>query len=683
MATSQHDKHGGPPVGTNAVASALGQVFALHPYPMWVCDPQDHHVLAVNQTACDEFGLPYADFVALSLEDLLFPDGRDRFLETIAGLGSTDEITDHVSMRRHDGSEFVLDCHVRNMDLAGKPVLLISGKDVTSEIAAKRQLERQMAFAEQLFESSPEAIVQLDADDCVVRCNPAFTSLFGWTTDEARGRPLNTLIVPDDQRMEAADISNSVLSRRVVWEEAQRQTRDGRPVVVSIVGYPVYLHGDVVGIYGVYRDITEKKRVSDKLAYQAAHDDLTGLLNRRELARRANEILEHRDKDCVLLYIDLDQFKLVNDSSGHLAGDQLLCRIAELLHKRPRETDVIARLGGDEFALLLPGCNLHNAEQLASAILDDLGRLQFEWEGRSFQVSGSIGIALSEDGRTSFEELLRQADEACYIAKDSGRNRLHSYRPTDSAVVERQGRISWATLIPEAIRENRFELFAQRIVPVAASDDSPMHELLVRYRNNEGEIVAPGEFLSAAERYDLIGGIDRWVISRALAMLMDAREPDSRIAINLSGMSVGDSDLPDFIRSSIRTVGIDARRLCFEITETAAIHNINAAKQFIKAMHDVGARVALDDFGSGMSSFAYMKQLPVDVLKIDGQFIRRLADSHVDRGIVQAIVKVAGIFDLQTTAEFVEDEASLAHLTELGVDYAQGFHIHRPEPWKP
>lgn len=667
----------------------LLELFADHPFPILVFDDESLSIVAVNNAAIRQYGYSREEFLSLSADAIRSDQDPESFQQFLHGLHRQPREPRESSAylragnQLHlasDGTTMMVDVYSQPAVLAGRKVIIAIVVDVTDKADTERELKKQVAIADQLFENSPEAMVQLDTEDRIVRCNPSFTRLFGWQTEEARGKDINSLIVPQERQDEAENLSSDVLSQRVVQEEAVRRMRNGQLVTVAIVGYPVYFRNEVVGIYGVYRDITETKRISEKLAYHATHDDLTGLINRREIARICNHAIDEVGHT-TLLYLDLDQFKLINDTSGHVAGDRLLCEVARRLRGLMRESDSVGRLGGDEFAIVLRGCRSTEAAIIAQKIIAELQKIRFTWESQSYQVSASIGICEASEEFESFQQLLGHADEACYMAKESGRNRYHIYSLDDDDLRRHQGHMSWAVLIPEALKENRFELFKQKIVPM--NNNTQCHfEVLLRYRDPSGQLVPPAEFLSAAERYDLIDRIDRWVVENVLTTLRQEESGDSEVSINLSGLSIGDRAFPDFINQQVIAAKVDPGRLCFEITETAAIQNIDAAIEFIKAMHVIGAKVALDDFGSGMSSFAYMKRLPVNRLKIDGQFIRDIAHSRMDRGITRSIVDVSKLFGIETVAEFVESADALEILREIGVDYGQGFHLHKPEPWK-
>jgi len=427
----------------------------------------------------------------------------------------------------------------------------------------------------------------------------------------------------------------------------------------------------------------------EDLEYQASHDALTALVNRQEFERRLQRVLETARAEQVehaLCYLDLDQFKVINDTCGHVAGDELLAQIGMVLRGQVRERDTLARLGGDEFGVLMEHCSLAQAERVAKALREVIAGFRFLWEGRSFDVGVSVGLVSITEVSESIADILSAADRACYAAKDEGRNRVHVYREGDAELARRHGEMQWATRIPQALDEHRFHLVFQPIVPLDSGvSEGEHHEVLIRMEDEEGHIVLPGAFLPAAERYNLSVKIDRWVTGKALEWL----EGDSKrlgnlflCTINLSGLSLGDEEfLKSIIRQFDRT-NIPPEKICFEITETAAIANLFNATRFMKALKELGCRFSLDDFGSGLSSFAYLKNLPVDFLKIDGVFVKDIVDDPIDLAMVKSINEVGHAMGKRTIAEHVENEAILEtlKLPEIRVDYVQGYGIARPQP---
>jgi diguanylate cyclase (GGDEF)-like protein len=443
-------------------------------------------------------------------------------------------------------------------------------------------------------------------------------------------------------------------------------------------------------------DITAREAAEADLSWQATHDTLTDLANRRQFEnalRRQIETARVQNQRHAVLYIDLDQFKVVNDTCGHMAGDALLRQLSQVLASRMRRADTLARLGGDEFGVLLEGCDLLHAQRLAAQLLNAIRAFRFSWDGRVFTLGASIGVAAITAESRDLESVLSAADTACYLAKDKGRNQVQVYCEDDEEVSSRHGEMGWVSRITQCVEENRFFLLCQQVMGLAPDSQgagpggSEYLELLLRMRDEQGRVVPPMAFIPAAERYHLMGSIDRWVVGRALGCLARLRQPRAgtaarpRFGINLSGMSLGDPAFADFVLESFETTGTPADAVCFEITETAAISNLARAARFIRRFRDLGCRFALDDFGSGLSSFEYLKALPVDYLKIDGSFVRGVAQDRIDLAVVDAIQRLARAAGAQTIAECVESPAILERVRALGIDFGQGHFIHVPEPY--
>jgi diguanylate cyclase (GGDEF)-like protein len=436
-------------------------------------------------------------------------------------------------------------------------------------------------------------------------------------------------------------------------------------------------------------EITEREFVA-RLSWQASHDALTGLVNRRELEARLGNALDRlsvRPGEHSLMFLDLDQFKVVNDTCGHAAGDQLLKQTAALLQESLGAGGLLARLGGDEFGILLQDCEAGAAIEIAERLRFAVQELRFVWNGCAFNISVSIGLVHVAEAN-AMEATLRAADMACYMAKEKGRNRIQVYHPSDAELVQRVGEMAWVQRIRNGLDEQRFCLFAQEIRSLGKGQpDLSRVELLLRLRDEHGKLVQPGSFMPAAERYGLMPLIDRWVVRNAFALLasrLDSVEPArlSSCAINLSGSTFGDDDFVEFVRRQFDIYGVPPAMICFEITETSAIANLPSAKRFIQALKKLGCRFSLDDFGTGMSSFSYLKHLPVDFIKIDGSFVTEILNSKIDRAMVEMIVHVAKVMGKSTIAEFVESDEILAVLREIGVDYAQGYAIGKPAPFE-
>ena len=441
-------------------------------------------------------------------------------------------------------------------------------------------------------------------------------------------------------------------------------------------------------IWRVRRFLKQRRSIEGALSWQASHDPLTGIANRRTLEHRLDAAASNEQRlPLALLFLDLDQFKIVNDTCGHGAGDALLRRICVPLQEKLGRSDLLARLGGDEFSIVLPGCPMARAIGLAETLRTVVQDFDFVWDGRVFRITASIGLVHVDGEHITAEELMRAADMACFMAKEKGRNRVHVHRPEDQDLVRHAGEMNWVQRIHQAFDESRFCLYAQDIVALGAPRHEGLHiELLIRLRDRAGSLVPPGSFLPAAERFGLMGLIDRWVVMTAFRILAErvadaAAEPIACCAINLSGTTIGDEAFLEFLEEQFATTRIPPGMICFEITETTAITNLAAAKAFVDDLRSLGCRFSLDDFGSGMSSFAYLKHLPVDFLKIDGSFVKNLLSNKVDRSMVEAINQIGHVMGKFIIAEYVETEALREALGHMGVDYGQGFGIAIPKPF--
>jgi diguanylate cyclase (GGDEF)-like protein len=486
--------------------------------------------------------------------------------------------------------------------------------------------------------------------------------------------------------------SNQAISRE---DYTTLINRHDHQYAVEVSAAPIHdRNRRILGAVLVFHDVTEQRRLTREISYQASHDMLTGLLNRREFERRLQRVIDTTQDEYshhVLCYLDLDQFKMVNDTSGHAAGDELLRQVTGLFRKNRRQRDTLARLGGDEFGLLFEHCSLEQAQLTAEKLRLELEEFLFVWENQSFRVSVSIGLVPVNAVSGNLDEILQTADSACYVAKKAGRNRVQIYSAEgDLAVARHHGELRWISRINDALAEDRFTLFVQRIVPLASKPEGTAQkqycELLLRLIDSGGQMIEPDIFMPVAERYQLCSRIDRWVIDHAFHWLAGHPQYLQQLelcAINLSGHSLSDQTFQDHVLAQLDAFALPGARICFEITETAAIANLTHATRFIKTLRTRGCRFSLDDFGSGLSSFAYLKNLPVDFLKIDGLFVKDIADDPIDRAMVRSINEIAQLMGKQTIAEYVENTTILQHLRELGIDYAQGFGIDQPQPLEP
>jgi len=514
----------------------------------------------------------------------------------------------------------------------------------------------------------------------------------GWHSDDAKGRPLSQIyhVVEEETRQ---SVDNPVIQalghRQLAGLHASRAliARDGREFSIEDSAAPIRsVSGELLGAVLVFHDVSQQRRQTREITYRAQHDNLTGLLNRGEFEIRLSDALARaKAENCVhtLLFIDLDQFKIVNDTCGHAAGDQLLQNVSNLLKGTVRNRDTIARLGGDEFAVLLDHCSRENAEAVAQQICDRLDDSRFIHDGQRFRIGASIGL-VPIDGTWDTPAAIKQAaDRACYAAKDAGRNRVHSWFEGDETLRTRQSEMQWASRFEDAFEEGRFHLFAQRIFPMDGSAKGHHLEVLLRLVESDGTVISPGEFFPAAERFNLAARIDRMVLRKVIDLL--SALPDicefETVCVNVSGQSIGDRAFHREAMSILSTASAAVCRcLCLEITETTAITNITDARHFIEQVNRLGVRIAVDDFGAGAATFGYLKSLPIDVLKIDGQFVRGLVDDSLDSAAVRCFVDIARIMGVKVVAECIETDAVLSRLRHLGVHYAQGYLLHRPEP---
>ena len=534
------------------------------------------------------------------------------------------------------------------------------------------------------FHQAAVGMLKMSSDGRILEANEAICIVLGYSSAQIRQKRIADLLHPDDRSAIVAEgfaLDWSVLEipceHRFVCEDGA--TRWVRWTASRIEGDP----GDRERVFAIIEDISDSRRLADEMKYQASHDALTGLVNRREIEQRLRRGIDsaHRcQREHAFLFVDLDQFKLINDTCGHVAGDQLLRQIAGVLMLHMRGNDWMGRLGGDEFAVLLENTGIEEALRIAERLRRALSASTFPWEGRRFNVTCSIGIARVSAGPMEVGDVLRAADRACYQAKEDGRNCIRVYHESDQAMGRRRDDLAWVAEIRQAIVDGRIVLYAQRI-EVLSGREELRYEVLVRLIDASGAVCTPESFLPAAERFGEAISLDRLVISMALRQLEDHPEHLRMLDLchlNVSAQSIASPDFRHHVVSLLDSSRVPAAKLCFELTETAAIGNIIRAREFIDEMRARGCRIALDDFGSGMSSFAYLKNLAVDVLKIDGIFVRDLANNEVDPVLVKSMCEVARSLGKTTVAESVEDRALLKRLRELGVEQAQGYAIHEP-----
>jgi diguanylate cyclase (GGDEF)-like protein/PAS domain S-box-containing protein len=601
------------------------------------------------------------------------------------------------------------------LDDSGSPQLLSLARDITerreADLALRRaydqseclvqertaELERTnetLSREKEIFRvtlaSIVDAVITTDAEARVTFVNAAATQLTGWNEAEAIGQPLAKVFQVQNERTHERTrdpVHRCLQACKSIGPENQYLIcRNHERLAIDCSAAPIRdSHGTIVGAVLSFRDVTKQRQLAEQLSHQATHDKLTGLVNRHEFERRLQQTMASAatQNPHALLYLDLDQFKVVNDTCGHSAGDELLRQISALFHAKLRSRDTLARLGGDEFGIILQHCPVNEAHRVAQALRGVVQNFRFACQDRSFSLSVSIGLVPIVSSGETLESAMSAADSACYTAKDRGRDRVHVYQLDDSEVARRDSEMRWMPRIQQALQEDRFCLYFQPIRAVGARTKRGRHgEILVRMIDEQGGLVPPGAFLPAAERYGQMLAIDRWVVSRSFTALAEQSGGAEEMfyAINLSAQSIGAPEFREFVTDELSRTQVSADKICFEITETAAISELTQVLQFIDNLKARGCRFALDDFGTGLASFSYLKTLPVDYLKIDGTFVKDLATDEIDEAMVEAIHRIGHVMGLSTIAEWVENNDTLDKLRAIGVDYAQGFALGSPRP---
>ncbi|RZV38360.1 MAG: EAL domain-containing protein [Chromatiales bacterium] len=664
---------------------------------------RDGDIIAANPALVEMLGFDdVEDLKAAGQTTVLYvnPIDRERVFARLEAEGVVKNF--EYRLRRKDGSTLVALENSRAIyDEDGK-VVAHEGTitDITERKRAETRIFEEKERAQVTLQSIGDGVITTDADGNVDYINPVAQDLTGWDMRSARGTPVQDLMMIINEHTRAScenPVVRCLKEGRTITlpENSVLVTKNGDEVPIQDSAAPIRDRiGNIIGSVMVFHDVSRDSRLFRQLSYQAAHDTLTGLLNRREFENRLTTAIESILHNCeethALLYVDLDQFKVVNDTFGHTAGDALLCQLSEQIQTKIRSTDILARLGGDEFGILLERCDEERAIEVAEAIRGSIEGYRFEWQGSFTTVRCSIGLVLVTSENADVAGLMSSADVACYSAKDMGRNQVHFYRDSDASM--RHEEMKWVSRITSAVDEDRLELFFQPIIGIGQDDAARCghYELLLRMRDEDGNLVGPNQFIPAAERYNLMPTLDRWVIHEALSKLADRSEGESAnytLAINLSGTSLSEDRFLDFVIDELEKQELPPGAICFEITETAAISNLARVVHFMKSIKKLGCKFSLDDFGSGLSSFTYLKNLPVDYLKIDGHFISNVAEDSVDESMVKAIHQVGSAMGIETIAERVENRKVLDKLGSLGVEFAQGYYIARPEsvasfePW--
>ena len=675
-------------------------------------------ILYANSQFASFVGVDRVNLIDRRLADLVAPEYADLVAENLrrrlAGAHGAERF--EVEMVGLQGQVSLLELTTTPIDFEGQPALLVTGVEVIPTkklraIASGRIDEKEAAARAamvapplppppppppplQVFamQSLAEAIVATDLEGRLTFLNPAAEQLLGVARAQALGRLLEEtvgLMDQNDRKLLADPVREAVggngsphnLSRRAVL----LGKASGEERAIELAASPLRVDGEVVGAVVLLHDVTELRGLHRQMSYQATHDALTGLVNRREFERRLEEAADtarRGEATHMLCYLDLDRFKIVNDSSGHLAGDSMLREVAKLLREAVRDSDTVARLGGDEFGMLLVGCPLEKARQIAEDVCRSVAAYRFVWHDRVFNIGVSVGLI--EVGREAgtVEQLLAAADSACYVAKKEGAGRVAVYSARDEALARGSGEIEWLQMLQGAIKEERFALYYQPIVAAHGTEsDGPSMEVLLRMLDETGQEIQPSEFVPSAERFRLMASVDRWVVQTTLqALSRNAFQlaRDRSVAINISGQTLGDPQFLEFVVECLDSTGVAPEQVCFEISESAVVSNLENARRFVGVLHGMGCKFAIDDFGSGVGSFSSLKNLELDYLKLDGSFMRNLARDSVSQTMVTAMIKLARTLNFKIIAEQVEDSAALDAARRMGVDYVQGFVIGRP-----
>jgi diguanylate cyclase (GGDEF)-like protein/PAS domain S-box-containing protein len=656
-------------------------------------------ILYANRQFASFVGVDRLELIGRRLADLVPPEYAELVGENIAR-----RLAGEPAAERYEIDMVGLQAQVSRLEIAstpvaydGEPALLITGVEIipTQTVQALRLPADNAALEPQLLalQSLAEAIITTDKDGRLTFMNAAAEQLTGTQAGAATGKLLEDIvslvdeterrILGDPVRQALTSGSSVSLSRRAML--LSRANGNERSIELSAA--PIRNAGkELIGAVVMLHDISELRGLARQMSYQATHDALTGLVNRREFERRLEEAIGsgHRgDGQHVLCYLDLDRFKLVNDTSGHLAGDSMLREVAKLLRDAVRDSDTVGRLGGDEFGTLLIGCPLDKARQIADDLCRAVNDYRFVWKDKIFNIGVSVGLVEISRESGTLEELLAAADTACYVAKKQGSGRVVVYSARDEAHARHTGEIQWLQRLQSALKENRFHLYHQVIVPAHEAEGGPAMEVLVRLQDEAGTELMPADFMRAAERYRLMGLVDRWVVQTTLAALGRGAiaVPENRsVAINISGQTLGDTQFLEFVVECLDSTGASPAQVCFEITESAVNANLEHARRFVGVLHGMGCQFALDDFGSGVGSFSNLKTLPLDYLKIDGSFMRNLARDTVNQAMVSAMIKLARTLNFRVIAEQVEDSAAVEAARKIGVDFLQGYAVGRPQP---
>jgi diguanylate cyclase (GGDEF)-like protein/PAS domain S-box-containing protein len=654
----------------------------------------DDRILLANESAASLIGVEPTQLIGRDIVDLVKPAYRALFRKTAAKRLAGEDAPRRLEIQMINGEQAGLwvETQSSSIEFHGRPAVLTVARDVSQRKSLDLSLSRNKREAQYTLESIAEGVITTDNDGLVDYMNLAAEGLIGASRDDAAGHKIAELftLVDDTDRRPLGDPVDRCLSmrRRInMGRRAVMVTQDGEQEhSVELSASPIRgPGGSISGTVVVFHDVGELRGLTRKMSYQATHDALTGLINRREFERRLDEAMDsaHSEQSIhMLFYMDLDRFKAVNDSCGHLAGDNMLREVATLIREQVRDSDFVGRLGGDEFGALLMGCPIDKATQIATDICNAVADYRFVWKDKIFNIGISIGLVEISHVSGTVQDVMSAADSACYVAKQEGRGKVHIYSSRDEAIARERGDIQWLRELQSALHDGGFELAVQPIIALHSGVESgPSLEVLVRLPGGRGETTDTADFLRPAERYQLMPQIDRWVVDATLSAIAggEIRLAGRRsCAINLSGQTIADESFLGFVVDALDHSGVAPGSICFEVTEKAILANVQHAQRFIEVLHGIGCEFSLDDFGSGMGSFASLKHLPIDYLKIDGLYTRNLRTDEVNQEMVAAMIKLARTMEFRVVAEQVEKQEDFDWLRDVGVDYMQGHFIESP-----
>jgi diguanylate cyclase (GGDEF)-like protein/PAS domain S-box-containing protein len=654
----------------------------------------DERILLANESAAALLGLTPEQLEGREVADLVKPAYRALFRNTMAKRLAGEDVPRRLEIQLINGEDQGLwvEAQSSSIEYRGTRAILTIARDVSHRKSLEVSLSRSKRQAQYTLESIAEGVITTDNEGRIDYMNRAAEAMTGADREEASGHRIGelfSLIDEADRRPLGDPVERSLSMRRRVnmGRRALLVSRDGEQEhSVEITASPIRGPGNsITGTVVVFHDVSELRGLTRQMSYQATHDALTGLVNRHEFERRLREALDAARADeavHVMCYMDLDRFKAVNDSCGHLAGDNMLREVATLIKEQVRDSDYVGRLGGDEFGTLLVGCPLEKARQIAGDICNAVADYRFVWQDKIFDVGISIGLVEISHASSTLEDLMSAADSACYVAKQRGRGQVHVYSARDEAIARERGDIQWLRQMQTALHENRFELAVQPIIATGGGEESgPSVEVLVRLQGERGKMANSAEFLRPAERYQLMPQIDRWVVNAALSAIGagEIRLPNRRsCAINISGQTLADEGFLPFVVEALDHSGVSPSSICFEVTENAISANVQVAQRFIEVLHGIGCEFALDDFGNGLGAFSSLRHLPVDYLKIDGAYTQDLASDQVNQEMVSAMIKLARTMEFRVIAEQVERQEDFDWLRDIGVDFVQGNFVEAP-----